>query len=270
MQTTANLWDALCRDLEAERSQTSHEHHSEAAKHFRQTAERIFQETSPRRCDALEIAGDVCQSAGSMQEALLNFEEALSLSLKMGKIPSAARIAAKIALLQDHLGDGEAAARHYARALQLYGDCHDHSQDILLASNLAGLEKRAGNFSACEAHYKSALETAVQTRGEIHPDVAVVCNNLGTAYADFGEWVQAEHMHMRALGIREQLYGAMHPDVAQSLANLAVVYHSSSNIEKARSYYHAAINTYLAFKKPDAPEILQVRANLESLEAAAA
>ena len=73
---------------------------------------------------------------------------------------------------------------------------------------------------------------------------------------------------MRARGIREQVFGAMHPEVAQSLANLAVVYHASSNFKKARAYYSAAMKTYLAFKKPDAPELASLRANLEKLERA--
>jgi len=63
MQTTANLWDTLCRDLEAERSQTSHDQQSVAAQRFKETAAKMFQESSPRRCDSLEIAGDVCQAA---------------------------------------------------------------------------------------------------------------------------------------------------------------------------------------------------------------
>jgi tetratricopeptide (TPR) repeat protein len=135
----------------------------------------------------------------------------------------------------------------------------------MLASNLAGLEKRAGNFSACEKRYLQAMDTAVRLHGEVHPSVALVCNNLAVAYTEAGDWVRAENLHMRALGIREQVFGAMHPDVAQSLANLAVVYHSSSNLEKARGYYEAALKTYLAFKSPDAPELHSLKANLEQL-----
>ena len=105
----------------------------------------------------------------------------------------------------------------------------------------------------------------MRLHGEIHPEVALVCNNLAIAYTEAGDWVRAENLHMRALGIREQVFGAMHPEVAQSLANLAVVYHSSSNFSKARSYYEAALKTYLAFKKPDAPELASIEATLEKL-----
>ncbi|MEI6070535.1 MAG: tetratricopeptide repeat protein [Verrucomicrobiae bacterium] len=268
MQSTANFWEVLCRDLESQTSLPSKEQHRIAAQKFKEAAIQVFGDSSPRLCDALEIAGDVCQASGFLDDAARNFKDSLARNLKGGNIASAARVAAKLALLLDHLEQEEEAIRHYAQALELYDAAHDHSQDSLLASNLAGLEKRAGNFPDCERHYKQAMETAVQLHGEVHPEVALVCNNLGVAYTDQGDWVNAENQHMRALGIREQVFGAMHPEVAQSLANLAVVYHASSNFKKARAYYSAAMKTYLAFKKPDAPELASLRANLEKLERA--
>ena len=267
--TTANFWEVLCRDLESQTSLPSKEQHHLAAQQFKEAATQVFRDNSPRLCDALEIAGDVCQAAGFLADASQDFKDSLDRNLKAGNIASAARVSAKLAILLYHLEKNSDAIRHYTQALELYDAAHDHSQDSLLASNLAGLEKRAGDFPACERHYKQALETALQLRGEVDPEVALVCNNLGVAYTEMGDWVNAENQHMRALGIREQVFGAMHPDVAQSLANLAVVYHSSSNFEKARAYYNAAIKTYLAFKKPDAPELDSLRANLEQLERAA-
>lgn len=270
MQTTANLWEVLCRDLETQRSQTSKDKHHAAAQNFKEAALQVFRESSPRLCDALEISGDVCQASGFLDDAVKDFEESLARNLKLGSISSAARVSAKLALLMDHLGQEAGAIRHYTQALELYETARDHSQDSLLASNLAGLEKRSGDMAASERHYKKALDAAVQTRGEIHPEVALICNNLGVAYTEFGDWVKAENLHMRALGIREQLYGAMHPDVAQSLANLAVVYHSSENFSKARGYYQAAVDTFLAFRKPDDPEVVQLRAQIEKLVGAGA
>ena len=267
MQTTANLWEVLCKDLESERSKASRDQHLVAARTFKETARQVFPKSSPRLCDALEIAGDVCQASGFLEEAMADFKDSLTHNLENGNITASARVAAKLALLSEHAGEEAAARRFYGQALELYEAAHDYSQHCMLASNLAGLEKHAGQFPACERHYLQALDTAVRLHGEIHPEVALVCNNLAVAYTDAGDWVRAENLHMRALGIREQVFGAMHPDVAQSLANLAVVYHSSSNFEKARGFYDAALKTFLAFKSPDAPEILAIRANLEKLDA---
>jgi len=265
MQTTANLWEVLCKDLEAQRSKASGEQHRIAAQKFKEAAQQVFRKSSPRLSDALEIAGDVCQASGFLSDAVQDFKDSLAHNLENGNITAAARVAAKLALLSEHQGEEAAAGRYYSQAIELYEAAHDYSQHCMLASNLAGLEKHSGNFPACERHYLQALETAVRLHGEIHPEVALVCNNLAVAYTEAGDWVRAENLHMRALGIREQVFGAMHPEVAQSLANLAVVYHSSSNFSKARSYYEAALKTYLAFKKPDAPELASIEANLEKI-----
>ena len=265
MQTTANLWEVLCKDLEAQRSHATGECHRLAAQKFKEAAQQVFRQSSPRLSDALEIAGDVCQAAGFFPDASQDFKGSLSHNLENGNITAAARVAAKLALVSEHQGEEAAARRYYGQALELYEAAHDYSQHCMLASNLAGLEKHSGNFPACERHYLQALETAVRLHGEIHPEVALVCNNLAIAYTEARDWVRAENLHMRALGIREQVFGAMHPEVAQSLANLAIVYHSSSNYEKARSYYKAALKTYLAFKKPDDPELASIKANLEKL-----
>ena len=267
MQTTANFWEVLCKDLEAQRCQGSGERHRLAAQKFKEAAQQVFRKGSPRLSDALEIAGDVCQASGFLSDAALDFKDSLASNLENGNITAAARVAAKLALLSEHQGEESAARRYYCQAIELYEAAHDYSQHCMLASNLAGLEKHAGNFSACERHYLQALETAVRLHGEIHPEVALVCNNLAVAYTESGDWVRAENLHMRALGIREQVFGAMHSEVAQSLANLAVVYHSSSNFSKARAYYEAALKTYLAFKNPDAPELASIRANLEKISA---
>ncbi len=269
MQTTANLWEVLCKDLESQRSEKSREEHHRAAKKFKTSAEQVFRKGSPRLADALEIAGDVCQASGFFDDAVTDFKAALARTLENGNIASSARVAAKLALLTDHQGDESAARGYYSQALELYEAAHDYSQHCMLASNLGGLEKHVGNFIACERRYQQALDIAVRLHGEIHPTVALICNNLAVAYTDAGDWVHAETLHMRGLGIREQVFGAMHPDVAQSLANLAVVYHSSGNFDKARGYYNAAIKTYLAFKKPDADEIATIKDHLAKLEAAA-
>jgi len=265
MQTTANLWEVLCKDLETQRSKSTGEQHRLAAQKFKEAAQQVFRKSSPRLSDALEIAGDVCQASGFLADAVQDFKDSLSHNLENGNITAAARVAAKLALLSEHQGEEAAARRYYSQAIELYEAAHDYSQHCMLASNLAGLEKHAGNFPACERHYLQALETAVRLHGEIHPEVALVCNNLAVAYTETGDWVRAENLHMRALGIREQVFGAMHPEVAQSLANLAVVYHSCSNYSKARGYYEAALKTYLAFKKPDAPELVSIKANLEKI-----
>ena len=227
---------------------------------------QVFRSGSRRYCDALEIAGDVCQSGGYLPEAAAYFEEAMKQNLEAGYLAAGSRIATKIALLFDHQDDLENAREYYMKAIELFESGRDLSQHCMLLSNLAGIERRAGNFKAAEADYHKALDVSVSVHGEIDPEVALICNNLGVAYGEEGDWTQAETLHLRALGIREQVFGAMNPEVAQSLANLAVLHHSSGNIAKAERYYDASLKTYAATRLPDDPEMTSVRANFEDLK----
>lgn len=265
MQTTANLWEVLCRDLESQTKEAPGEKHRDAVSKFKDAACQVFNRSSRRISEALEIAGDVCKASGYFEDAVENFRDALERNLAGNAIPAAARVAAKLSLVLDEMGRNDEARNAYKEALALHEQAHDFSQHPMLASNLAGLEKRAGDFAACQEHYEQALEAAVKLHGEIHPSVALVCSNLAIALAESGDRVQAETLHMRALGIREQLFGAVHPEVAQSLANLAVVYHLNSEFDKARAYYEAALKTYGAFRPEDDPEILDLRAGLARL-----
>ncbi len=266
MQTTANLWDVLCRDLEAQRSKLESGLHNQAAKKFREAAEQVFRPGSPRLCDAVEIAGDVCQAAGVFDEAVKDFEESLKKNLALGFLASAARVSAKLALLLDYLNECDRARTYYLQALDLYKTVHDASQRCMLLSHLASMEKRTGRIESALQHYNEALECAVGIYGEVHPEVALCCNNLGVALTDAGDLVRAENAHMRAMGIREQLFGSMHPEVAESMGNLAVVYHSGGNWAKAEAFYNAALKTHAAFQKPGAPEVESVRRNYEKLK----
>jgi len=216
-------------------------------------------------CDAVEMAGDVCQAAGNFPEALADFEGSLARNLSGGFTLSAARVATKSAFLLDGIGEPARARALYLQAIELYDAAHDHSQHGNLLNNLAALEKQAGDFPAAEKHYLRAIELATSLHGEVHPDVGLACNNLAVAYTEAGEWNKAENMHLRALGVREQIHGAMHPDVAQSLGNLASTYHLSGNFVKAKAYYAAALKTYAAFQKTDAPESAVILGNLAEL-----
>lgn len=264
--TSANLWDVLCQDLEFHRSALSPDQHCLAAEKFKEAAMQVLSGSSARLCDAVEMAGDVCQAAGHFPEALVDFEDSLARNLGGGFTSSAARVATKAAFLLDGLGEVGRARDFYLQAIELYDAIHDHSQHGMLLSNLASLEKQAGNFPAAEKHYLRAIELATRLHGEIHPDVATACNNIAVAYTEAQEWNKAENMHIRALGVREQIHGAMHPNVGQSLSNLAITYHSSGNFVKAKSYYGAALKTYAAFQKLDAPESAAITANLAQLE----
>ncbi|HRJ71172.1 MAG TPA: tetratricopeptide repeat protein [Terrimicrobiaceae bacterium] len=265
MQTTANLWEALCRDLESERQSAKAEQYHEIATRFLQSARQILRAGSPRLCDAIEIAGDVSQAAGRYADAVANFQEALEKSLALGVPASSARLAAKLAFLHDHLRDPDKARAYFEQSLSLYEQGQDHSQHAMLLNQLGALCKREGDFPAAEAYYQRAMEVARNLHGETHPEVATAVNNLGVVSMELHDFVRAENLHMEALALREKCYGAMHPEVAQSMANLAAVYHAAHEFDKARAFYSGALKIYKRFRRADDPEMQTVQENYDNL-----
>jgi len=265
MQTTANLWEVLCRDLESQRQTARAEQYHEIAEKFLAAARQVLRANSPKMCDAIEIAGDICQASGHRREAIENFREALNSSLAIGVTTSAARVAAKLALLLDQMGEVREARQAYESALSLYEQSHDHSQHTMLLSQLGALRKRSGDVTGAIEAYERAMEVAMALHGDTHPEVSAAANNLGVAYIEARNFDRAESLHMQALATRERCYGATHPEVAQSMANLAVVYHSTGQYDKAEAFYSGALKIYKRFRGSDDAEMQTVQANYDSL-----
>lgn len=265
MQTTANIWELLCRDLESERQTAKAEQYQTIASKFVDTAKQMLRADSPRLCDAIEIAGDICQAAGRFSEAVENFQEALEKAREIGVASSCARLTAKLALVFEELGKTREARENFEQAVGLYGGIQDFSQHAMLLNQLGALCKRGGDFAAAEKYYSEAMEFATMRHGDNHPETAVAANNLGVACTETGDYVRAENFHMQALAIRETSFGALHPEVAQSMANLAVVYHAMGLHDKAAGFYSGALKIYKRFRADDDAEMQNVQANYDAL-----
>ncbi len=259
------MWVLLCEELEARRAIESAEQQSAAARTFEEAAKQVFRGNSPRLRDALEIAGDIHQSAGSTPDAIRCFEEALMMASAIEAYVPQARIATKAALLSEAGDELRKACRYYTIAIEANENARDRSQIPTLLNNLAGLHKRCGDFPACERTYRRALLEAQQIHGASHPEVALIANNLGVAYSENSQLDRAENAHMQALGIRETNFGGNHPDVAQSLANLGVVFHARKDYLQAEKFYSGAMESLLNFRSPDDPELKRIQANYDRL-----
>lgn len=265
MQTTANLWEVLCRDLEVQRQTAKAEQYHEIATRFVHSARQVLRPESPRLCDAMEIAGDIHQAARQYADAINNFEEAHRISKQFGVFANSARLAAKLGLLYDRLQDTQKARKYFEEALSLYEAAQDRSQHVMILNQLGASCRKERDFRSAEQHYTQAMEIAMSLHGSMHPEVATALNNLGVACTETRDFVRAESYHMQALAIRETSYGAMHPEVAQSMANLAVVYHAMKNFPKAQSFYDGALEIYKRFRAADDPEMQTVQENYNTL-----
>lgn len=264
MQPTADLWATLCQDLHGRRQQVQQNEYARVAEDFVQSARQILRPGSARLRDALEIAGDICQEAGLVPQALSYYEQGAGEPEQ--ELTATGRIAAKIAQLASENGEWKRAAEWYERALGLLDRAEDHSQHPFLYNSLASVRKAMGDFGAAEVAYRRAIQMTMDLHGPNDPEVATYMTNLGVELTELGRLEEAEDLLLQGLALREHLYGANHPEIAHSLTNLGVVSHARHNYQRAGEYYEAALDIYRRFNSSESSEIKFLKENLDRLK----
>ena len=80
--------------------------------------------------------------------------------------------------------------------------------------------KAQGKYDEAEQLYRKALEVALETHGNRHPDTLSSINNLGTLLEAKGDLAAAEPLCREALEARRETLGERHPDTLTSIGNL--------------------------------------------------
>lgn len=189
----------------------------------------------------LEIAGDNAASKKDSREALSCWGEALKIFSERVMNAPAARVASKIATMEESLGEVEGACAHYEEAVEFYRKAADIQHVPMCLNNLAMLRKQSGDLEESAVLLGRALSEAARYNGDLQTEMALIATNLGAVLCECGDLLGAEKRHMEALGILEQLYGTTHPEIGLSLGHLAVIYHMRGEDRKAKSFYTSAL-----------------------------
>jgi len=95
---------------------------------------------------------------------------------------------------------------------------------VQVLNNLAELKRQTGDFVTAETLLLRSLKIAVQSLGEEHSSVPVICNNLALLYENFEKFPEAEALYQRSLKIREKKLGSDHPKVITLVHKLAALH----------------------------------------------
>ena len=213
----------------------------------------------------MEVAGDRASARGDEREALSCWAEALQTLSGRAQSSAAARVASKMAMTEEGLGEAEAACTHYAQAADLYTLAGEKPRVPMCLNNLAMLRKMSGELEEASVLLGRALEEASRCHGNTHGETALIATNLGAVRCECGDLLGAEQRHMQALGIREQLFGPAHPEVGLSLGHLGVIHQMRGDTGRARSFYSAALAILDEFPQLHEAERSILRENLEGL-----
>lgn len=213
---------------------------------------------------ALEVQGDLFRQLGDYDDAMENYDEALSiLSKGRNNEEAVGRVCASQAVIHDLEGRTMEAKSKYERSIACFERMSPPSLlDVAdLSNNLAFIYEAEDNFDQAETLLLKALRISHETLGQEHEQTASICNNVGSLYfkADYLE--QAREMHMMALETRTKLFGDHNLDTAQSHANLALVFVQSDDMDAAKRHFDRALDAYEGNIKECTAEYETVAAN---------
>ena len=214
---------------------------------------------------SMEVAGDKASARGDDREALSCWAEALEILTSRARSAEAARVASKMAMTEENLGESESACVHYAQAADLYKLAGDKHRVPMCLNNLAMLRKLSGELEEAAVLLGRALDEASRCHGAVHGETALIATNLGAVLCECGDLLGAEQRHMQALGIREQLFGPAHPEVGLSLGHLGVIQQMRGDTARARSFYTSALAILAEFPQLHQSERAILHENLQGL-----
>ena len=214
---------------------------------------------------SLEVAGDKAASRGDDREALSCWAESLGILTDRAKSADAARVASKMAMTEENLGDAQDACAHYAQAADLYQLAGEKPRVPMCLNNLAMLQKLSGDLEEAAVLLSRVLDEASLCHGSLHEETALIATNLGAVLCQSGDLLGAEQCHIQALGIREQLFGPTHPEVGLSLGHLGVLHQLRGDYDGAHRFYCSALAILDEFPRLHEAERAILRENMAGL-----
>lgn len=214
---------------------------------------------------SMEVAGDAACAREDYPEAVSYWKEALDILTSRRLFDAAARVASKLAMTEETLGESATACEHYRQAADCYEEAGEIRRVPMCLNNLAMLHKISGELEEAAVLLGRALDLAARCHGPVHGETALIATNLGAVLCERGDLLGAEQRHMQALTIREQLFGATHPDVGLSLGHLGVIHQLRGDDERARCFYSSALAILGEFPGLHDAERAVLQENLDEL-----
>jgi tetratricopeptide (TPR) repeat protein len=124
---------------------------------------------------------------------------------------------------------------------------------------------REGKSAEAIKIVEKSVETAENTFGPEHSNVAVSLNFLAELYRSEGKYAETEVLYKRSLVITEKALGPDHPDLAAALNNLAEFYREQGKYAEAEPLYKRALPIYVKALGADHPVVTETLNNLTQM-----
>ncbi|HYJ47609.1 MAG TPA: tetratricopeptide repeat protein, partial [Pyrinomonadaceae bacterium] len=177
------------------------------------------------------------RSAESRRLAIKKYEEAATLFRQAGDHGREAFAVAQIGMIQDWMGDSQAAQAYFNRALELQRESHNRAGEARALTGLGQLMSSAGEWQKALDYHHQAL--ALRRAENDGVGVMVSLDRIGEIYVGLGEWRKALNYYNQAL---EVLSGTNSLRLrAKLLGDVGQVYEALGEREQALENYRQAL-----------------------------
>lgn len=166
--------------------------------------------------------------------AIESFEQALALQ-KNGSGHDEAILHNMLGLTHQKIGNIEKSRAHLNQALELRVVNHDVLGEARTLGNLAATYLAQGRYIKAVEHYQLAQQLFTNTAHATPNDLGNIQTNLGSVYAEMGQYDKALIHQHQALTIYQQ---------AGNTAGIASSYHNIGYIESEQQNYAAALDAF--------------------------
>lgn len=179
-------------------------------------------------------------SPESLQQALVQLNQALLLYQQVGLGSQAAETWLGLGLVYKSLGDLRASLEAYQEALSYY-ESSDRILDAAYSLNQIGkIHYELGDYQKAVEVYQQAIIFYGQG-GDLRGK-AYALNNLGAVYEPLGKFQEALEVYTQALELHEQANNRV--GLASSLNNLGLLYDALGNFELSLDYYKRSLSLW--------------------------
>jgi tetratricopeptide (TPR) repeat protein len=241
------------------------------------------------RAKSLDLLGDITDSMGKFDLARDRFEEALSLHAQAGGLslanPDGAALLNNLAIITLRLHRGlvfgrsnpfisrsreflaaERMLRIARRLVDTGANLAPRPDFLAYTNNLAIALHGMGDLDSAIELLQDLVGRFLQFRGEDHPDLAIVLNNLGAVLDSAERAESSRQVYDRAIKILDRGSRAGNPHLARCLNNLGALLISENALDEAESHLLEAHQILCGVLSDDHVDSAQCSSNLGAID----
>jgi len=143
------------------------------------------------------------ESLGKPKDALVHYQDALQIRREIGDKRGLADTLLDLGNFYDDRGDHDQALRMYKEALQLERDVGNEGLQAICLNNIGAVYFEKSEYEDAHTYYQQALQ--LREKSKVPQDIVESVHNLAETLARMGQYDQAVTQYMRALGLRRSM-----------------------------------------------------------------